>query len=162
MPSVPTTPAAAGPAAAASPAAAGSGGPGRGRGRTAQTSTGGKIGQSLSNTGKQAAKAPIFSDSQKAAVSGGSIAVGLIAYAIGVNYLQHGWPGVTAWLKAKLMNQTSQDGNGIPQVAGGIPAIYFHTGAGAGTGSAGTQQTATPAGPTHPAAPTPSGGTLYA
>jgi hypothetical protein len=149
-----------GPAAAASPAAAGSAGAqGRGRGRsTAPPATAGaRVGQSLKDTGKKAGNAPIFADGQKAAVSGGSIVVGLIAYAIGVNYLQHGWPGVTAWLKAKLMNQTSQDGNDVT-----LPALYFHTGAGAAAGSAGPQQAATQTGPTHPAAPTPNGGTYYA
>lgn len=113
---------------------------------------GARVGRTLDNVGRSAAEAPIVSSTQKAAISGGSIIVGLVAYAIGVAYVQHGWPGVTAWLKAKLMNKTSQQGDGV------TPSMYFHTGAGGS--AAGTQLAAAP--PTHPAAPTPSGGTLYA
>lgn len=117
---------------------------------------GARAGARARSVGKGAVKAPIFGKGQKASVSAGSLVVGMMAYALGVNYLQHGWPGVTAWLKAKLMNQTSQDGNGIPQA-------IFHTGPGAGPGSTGTQQAAAvQPPPAHPAAPTPSGGTLYA
>lgn len=114
---------------------------------------GSRVGRSLDNLGRSAAKAPIVSGSQRAAISGGSIILGLVAYAIGVNYLQHGWPGVTGWLKAKLMNKTSQQGNGVQ------PAMLFHTGAGAGSTATGTQLAANP---TQPIAPIPSGGTLYA
>lgn len=143
------------PATTGSSAASSKSGSGRkSSNRSSSTSRGGGAGQQLGNAGQRAAKAPIFRRGQQAAISGGSILTGLIAYAIGVNYLQHGWPGVTAWLKAKLMNETAQQGNGIP-------AMYFHTGAGAAGGSTATQQAASP-GPTHPAAPTPSGGNLYA
>lgn len=115
-----------------------------------------RAGARVRSVGTGAAKAPIFGKGQKASVSAGSLVVGMMAYAVGVNYLQHGWPGVTAWLKAKLMNKTSQDGNGLPQA-------IFHTGPGASQGGAGTQQAAAAQPPpAHPAAPTPSGGTLYA
>jgi len=111
-----------------------------------------RAGRFAAKTGKDAA-APLVTRGQRAAISGGSIVVGLVAYAIGVAYLQHGWPGVTGWLKAKLFNETSQ-GSAV------VPAMLFHTGPGAGGTTAGTQVTATP--PAAPAAPTPSGGILYA
>lgn len=31
---------------------------------------------------------------------------GLILYALGLNFLRHGWPGVTGWLNAKFFNRT--------------------------------------------------------
>jgi len=111
-----------------------------------------RAGKFAAKTGKDAA-APVVTRGQRAAISGGSIVVGLVAYAIGVAYLQHGWPGVTGWLKAKLFNETTQG-------PAAVPAMLFHTGPGAGGATAGTQVTATP--PAAPAAPTPSGGILYA
>jgi len=113
-----------------------------------------KAGQFAADQGKAAA-APVVSRGQRAAISGGSIVVGLVAYAIGVAYLQRGWPGVTGWLKAKLFNETSQG----PSV---VPAMLFHTGPGAGGSAAGIHTAAAGAPPTQTAAPTPSGGTLYA
>lgn len=47
--------------------------------------------------------------------SGGGILLGLIGYAIGLNYVRNGWPGVTAWFRAKLLNQTGNP----PAPAGG-------------------------------------------
>ena len=137
----------------------------RGRPTEPPANRGAAIGRRLDNAGRNAGEAaadlgksaaqPVVSHAQRAAISGGSIVVGLVAYAIGVAYLQHGWPGVTGWLKAKLFNETAQG----PSV---VPAMLFHTGPGAGgSTTAGTQMTAT-APPATTAAPTPSGGTLYA
>lgn len=110
---------------------------------------GARVGRGLDNLGRQAAAAPVVSGSQRAAVRGGSVAVGFIVYAIGLNYMQAGWPGVTAWLKAKLMNKTAQ-----PPAA--VPALLFHTGT--RTGPAGGTMTTS----TQPTPPTTTGGTLYA
>lgn len=125
---------------------------------------GAAIGRKLDNAGRNAgeaatdlgksAAAPVVSRAQRAAISGGSIVVGLVAYAVGVAYLQHGWPGVTGWLKAKLFNETSQ-------AASVVPAMLFHTGPGAGGGSTAGMQTAA-APPPQQAAPTPNGGILFA
>lgn len=122
---------------------------------------GARVGRTLDNVGRagadlgKAAVAPVFSRAQRAAVSGGSIVIGMVAYAIGVVYLQHGWPGVTSWLKAKLYNETSQG-------AAVVPAMLFHTGAGAGPSMTAGTQLAAAAPPAQLTAPTPSGGTLYA
>ena len=113
-------------------------------------------GQALKGLTKAAAKQPAVKKGQKAAVHGGSVAVGLVAYAIGLNYLQHGWPGVTAWLKAKLMNKTAQDGNGIPA------EFFTHNDAMRTAAASGaTYKTPPTTSPAHPVAPTPSGGTIY-
>ena len=150
MPSVPK-------AAAKSPAKSGPTEPPANRGAAIGRkfdNAGRKAGAKAADIGKSAA-APVVSRGQRAAISGGSIVVGLVAYAIGVAYLQHGWPGVTAWLKAKLFNETSQG-------PAAVPAMLFHTGPGAGGSmTAGTQVTAA-APPAAPVAPTPSGGTLSA
>jgi len=112
-----------------------------------------RAGRFAAKTGKNAAE-PVVSNGQRAAVSGGSIVVGLVAYAIGVAYLQRGWPGVTGWLKAKLFNETSQGPSAVP-------AMLFHTGPGAGGSTAGVQAAAAPP-PAQQAAPTPNGGILFA
>lgn len=104
---------------------------------------------------KSATKAPIVRSGQRAVVHGGSLVVGLVAYAIGVNYLQHGWPGVTAWLKAKLMNKTSQDSSAVPA------ELFMHNDL-LHQAIHGTALQTTPAPPQSPAAPVPSGGNLYA
>ena len=49
-----------------------------------------------------------------AAQRGGGILLGLIAYAVGLNYVRDGWPGVTAWLRAKTLNNV-----GNPPAGGG-------------------------------------------
>lgn len=38
---------------------------------------------------------------------GGGFALGLVLYAIGLNYLRHGLPGVTAWIGAKFINKVT-------------------------------------------------------
>jgi len=37
----------------------------------------------------------------------GALLLGLLAYALLISYIRGGWPGVTAWLRAKFLNQTS-------------------------------------------------------
>lgn len=36
---------------------------------------------------------------------GTGLALGLVLYALGINYIRHGWPGVTGWLRAKFLNR---------------------------------------------------------
>lgn len=109
-------------------------------------------GQIFAGAKSGAKSQPFVRSGQKAAVHGGSLVVGLVAYSVGLNYLQHGWPGVTAWLKAKLMNKTAQDSSAVPAEMFRHHDLLNQ----ATTGTAAVQTT-----PQHPAAPTPSGGTLY-
>src|SRR4051812_10140503 len=39
------------------------------------------------------------------ASDGTGFMLGLVLYAIGLNYLRYGWPGVTGWLSAKFINE---------------------------------------------------------
>lgn len=38
---------------------------------------------------------------------GANFAVGMIAYALFINYVRYGWPGVTGWLSAKFINKVN-------------------------------------------------------
>lgn len=39
------------------------------------------------------------------ASEGTGFAAGLVLYTLALNYLRHGWPGVTGWLSAKFLNR---------------------------------------------------------
>lgn len=39
------------------------------------------------------------------ASDGTGFMLGLVLYAVGLNYLRYGWPGVTGWLSAKFINE---------------------------------------------------------
>lgn len=82
----------------------------RERARAAATK-GGKKARNVA--GKVGKSAPIQRGGT-AAVHGGSIVVGLMGYALVINYLRYGSAGVKAWLKAKLVNKPVQSGYGIP------------------------------------------------
>jgi len=56
-----------------------------------------------------------------AADDGAGLILGLFVYALGVNYLRGGWPGVKLWLRAKFLN----DAPGFayePSAPGGVGA----------------------------------------
>lgn len=55
-------------------------------------------------------------------VSGGGsgLFLGMVVYAVGINWLKYGWPGVTGWFAAKFYNQvTLGQAPAAPQTAGG-------------------------------------------
>ena len=55
----------------------------------------------------------------------GPVLLGVLSYAVGINYLRAGTPGVRAWLSAKFLNRTPTD----PGAAGGFPApVPFYNG----------------------------------
>lgn len=59
---------------------------------------------------------------------GASFLLGLVAYALVLNYLSAGWPGVKAWMSAKFLNKPSTPTPG-PGTAVLIPAANPGTGA---------------------------------
>jgi hypothetical protein len=40
---------------------------------------------------------------------GTGFALGIVLYALGLNYLRYGWPGVTGWVAAKFTNRTMEN-----------------------------------------------------
>lgn len=92
----------------------------------------------------------------------GNIVIGLVAYAIGINFLRYGPAGVKAYFAAKLTNRPSQPGNGTPADLNQTgPIDYLFRGA---RNAANGQATATAAAPPTTEAPAPSnaGRTVYA
>lgn len=62
--------------------------------------------------GRSPIGAPTLRPPSKLSTADGSgFALGLILYALGLNAIRYGWPGVTGWLSAKFLNKP-MDGSG--------------------------------------------------
>lgn len=53
---------------------------------------------------------------------GAAALAGVIAYALAINYLRYGWPGVSGWLSAKFLNQVTLKTQGPGQGTNTVPA----------------------------------------
>lgn len=86
------------------------------RGGGASKGKGGGLMSSTKNTAKDLGKTAPGRRGKAIAHDTGNIIVGLVIYAIGINYLRYGPAGVKAYFAAKLINRTEQAGLGVPDV----------------------------------------------
>lgn len=87
----------------------------------ARSATGG----GSSPTSRRRSRSPIGAPTLRApsklsTADGSGFALGLILYALGLNAIRYGWPGVTGWLSAKFVNKPMGGGSGM-QAAGPGP-----------------------------------------
>lgn len=62
-------------------------------------------------TSKPAASSSGGGSKTTVAEDGAGFLVGVLAYALVLNYLKYGWPGVTGWLSAKFLNKVTIGAN---------------------------------------------------